>query len=518
VVRSVADSKKTGRQQERMLPLLKRHEVLVLRGAGFDQSDVARRTGVAVRTVKRIEREGTVLHVDDNAEVKRRRIGRPSKAEPFRPFVVRHLAEQPDIMSLELLRRAKLDGYSGSKTALYALIATLRPPKQQAPVVRFEGVLGEFSQHDFGQVDVTFIDGSTKRVHFFASRLKYSRMVQVTIVPNQQVEPLVRTLATHFDAFGGVPLLAVFDRPKTIAFKWKKDGSVTDWNPTFAQSMLELGVGVELCWPRRGNQKGSVENLVGWVKGSFFKQRRFIDDADLEEQLRAWLVEVNTKTVSRATGVTPEARMVAERERLRPLKVKPAELALRFPVLVGPTGFVLHDGALYSMPPESLGLSGMLFLYASRVHIVAGRFNAWHDRKKPGEKAVSPEHRAQRVAAVSGKRAKRYEKREQLLMLGSSAHDYITVLVHRKPKTWLHDVEKMFELLQDYGDDAMRDAIALALGEQTFGAAYVSHFLKSSASEARRASRRAGGAQPRDCERIQLPLPFGSAERRGGCS
>jgi hypothetical protein len=33
---------------------------------------------------------------------------------------------------------------------------------------------GEFSQHDFGHVDVTFVDGRKKRVHFFASRLKYS--------------------------------------------------------------------------------------------------------------------------------------------------------------------------------------------------------------------------------------------------------------------------------------------------------------------------------------------------------
>jgi hypothetical protein len=31
-------------------------------------------------------------------------------------------------------------------------------------VVRFEGLPGEFSQHDFGQVDVRFLDGSTRRV------------------------------------------------------------------------------------------------------------------------------------------------------------------------------------------------------------------------------------------------------------------------------------------------------------------------------------------------------------------
>ena len=36
-------------------------------------------------------------------------------------------------------------------------------------------------------------------------------------MPNEQVESLVRTMVDHFAAMGGIPLLAVFDRPKTVA-------------------------------------------------------------------------------------------------------------------------------------------------------------------------------------------------------------------------------------------------------------------------------------------------------------
>ena len=88
---------------------------------------------------------------------------------------------------------------------------------------------------------------------------------------------------------GGVPLLAVFDRPKTVALAWGKDGQVTEWNPIFAGVALDLAVGIEVCWPASPRQKGAVENLVGWVKGSFFKQRRFLDEADLQAQLIEWL-------------------------------------------------------------------------------------------------------------------------------------------------------------------------------------------------------------------------------------
>jgi transposase len=49
-----------------------------------------------------------------------------------------------------------------------------------------------------------------------------------------------------------------------------------------------MGIGVELCWPHRAQEKGAVENLVGFVKGSFFKVRRFQDGEDLEQQLGDW--------------------------------------------------------------------------------------------------------------------------------------------------------------------------------------------------------------------------------------
>ena len=258
-----------------MIELLKRHEIQVLRRAGHKLREVAKLAGVSVRSVQRVEAESAVSHVDTAAARVERKIGRPSKAEPFRGFVVEQLAKEPELLSVEVLRRARLEGYDGGKTALYELVHSIRP-KPVRLMTRFEGLPGEFSQHDFGHVDVRFLDGTKKRVHFFASRLKYSRWAEVSLVPNEQVETLVRTMVDHFSAIGGIPLLAVFDRPKTVALKWGRDGQVTEWNPTFAGVALDLGLGVELCWPHSPQQKGSIENLVKWVKGSFFKQRRFL--------------------------------------------------------------------------------------------------------------------------------------------------------------------------------------------------------------------------------------------------
>jgi transposase len=432
--------------------------------------------------VKRIAQEGPVVHVDEAAERAKRQIGRPSAVANFRKQVVEILQEKPDLASLEILRRVRGAGYQGGKTALYALVASLRP-KPAKPLVRFEGLPGEFSQHDFGQVEVEFVNGTSQRIHFFASRLKYSRLMRVNLVKDETVESLVRTLAEHLASWGGVPLQCVFDRPKTIALEWRKNGEVTEWNPVFAYATLEMGVGVELCWPYRAQQKGSVENLVGFVKSSFFKVRRFHDEEDLRQQLRDWHREVNEERPCRATGIIPGMRLAEEAPRLRALKVQPEDLAIRLPVYVGPTGTVLHDGHAYSMPPEAISMPATLYLYAEQVRIVAGRYEAVHPRKFVAHEGSSlAEHRAALVAAVSGKRGKRYLKRQQLLELGEPAIRYLTEIVHRRPRQWFEDVDRLHAILQNHGPAVLRRAMEAGLKEQIFGASYVERSLQQGLS------------------------------------
>ena len=272
----------------------KRRDILLLLAAAVPQERIAELTGVSVRTIRRIAREPVEPAAPrPRAQPRRSGPGRPSVVAPYRDAVAEMLAAEPRLKSLEVLRRLRERGYAGGKSALYALAKELRP-RAVRPICRFEGVAGEFSQHDFGEVRVEWTGGGRQKVVFFASRLKHSRYALVTRVPNQRVETLVRTLAAHFVQFGGLPLMAVFDRPKTIVTRSDpRTGAVLAWNPTFAEVTTRLGVTVEVCWPYRANQKGSVENLVGWVKGSFFKLRRFLDEEDLEMQLQAWHDEVN---------------------------------------------------------------------------------------------------------------------------------------------------------------------------------------------------------------------------------
>lgn len=458
-----------------MIGPMARHRVQVLREAGMKLRRIAAETGISLRSVKRVVCEPRVERPALAGQAREHGVGRPSVVEAWRDRVAAVLAAEPALPTVEILHRLREERYAGGKSALYELVRELRP-KATPPLVRFEGVPGEFSQHDFGQVEVRYPEGARERIHFFVSRLKHSRWVDVRVVENEGVESLVRSLLAGFESFGGVPLVAVFDNPKTVVLS--RAGGRIQWNDTFGQTALDYRFAPELCTPRRGQEKGSAENLVGFVKNGFFKVRRFHDRSDLEAQLAAWQLEVNTVRPCRATGVPPAERIAAERERLRPLAIPAAEYALRFSAFVGPTGLVSFQGYRYSMPPEAIGIPGMLWLYPERLRIVAGRFEREHPRvPEQGKDSIHPEDRAARLAQVAGKRGRLYLQRQEIFDLGPAAVAFLTEIVHRHRFTWQGEVEQLHGALVQHGPAALHRALSVAHERELYGAPHVLRLL-----------------------------------------
>ncbi len=459
-----------------MIGAMTRHEIQILRAVKMTQGAVAAKTGVSVRSVRRIEHEAPVTASETAVLLKARSVGRPSVTAGWAERVEGWLRQERDLPGVEILRRLREEpGYRGGKSAVDELVRRLRPTTV-APLVRFEGVPGEFSQHDFGHVDVRYADGRVERVHFFASRLTWSRFGHVTLVPDEREETLVRALLDAFAAFGGVPLVTVWDNPKTVVLSRK--GDLIVWNPVVGQVALDYRFAPELCWPRAARQKGAVENLVGWLKGSFFRCRRFHDRADLEAQLARWLGAANTERPSRATGEIPAARLEIERARLRPLVIAPADYALKVPV-VNARGRVSYEGREYSMPPAAIDQPATLHLYRDRIEIVTktGAVSGHPRDLRPGQASILPEHHAAMVEAVRGVRGRLYDQRQSLWELGPAAEQWLTELVHRRPARWRPDVEQCFRDLQDDGPAALLDAFAWGVRHHAIGAEYVATHL-----------------------------------------
>lgn len=455
--------------------MLDRHAVQELVRAKLTAREIAKQLGVSVRTIRRIVREGDVQTGDDAAARSARHIGRPQVTDAIRTRVQALVLEDPERPPGEICRLLKDDGTPLGLSTVYRVLAGVRSTIPASLQVRFEGVAGEYAQFDFGVVSVRLTDGSRRAVHFAAYRLKYSRWVHVVLVPNERVEALIRSLLDSFASSGGVPLRVVFDNPKTVVVRREEGRPV--WNAVLAPVAIDYGFTIELCTPRQPQQKGAVENLVGFVKRSFFRARRFADvTSDLPEQLTEWLTEVNTVRPNRATKEIPAVRLDAEQKRMKPLAVEPNEYGLRFAVTVGPTAMVTHQGIRYAMPARACGIPATLWLYPTRVKIVTAgsKHEAVHARfPEQGTVSYLPGQRSAQLASVAGERKRLYFMRERILELGPIGEAYLTELIHRRPHIWKGDVERLFALLEELGDAHFRAVLQRALFQQMIGAEYV---------------------------------------------
>jgi len=461
--------------------MLDRHAVQKLLDAGVKPRAVAQQFRVSRRTIERVAREHRIrcdadgiLRRDADGEVPASP-GRPAVTEAVRARVQALVLDDPERPPGEICRLLREEGTALGLSTVYRLLRDVRATIPAALQVRFEGVAGEFAQFDFGEVSVRLAEGSRRTVHFAAYRLKYSRWVHVVLVPNERVEALIRSLLESFAASGGVPLRVVFDNPKTVVLRYEDGRPV--WNAVLAPVAIDYGFTIELCTPRQPQQKGAVENLVGYVKRAFFRARRFTDvTTDLPRQLADWLVEVNTTRPNRATKEIPATRLVAEQARMKPLALAPTEYGLRVAVTVGPTAMVTYQGIRYAMPAAACGLPATLWLYPDRVKIVTAgsRHEAVHPRF-PAHGSVSylPGQRAAQLAAVAGARKQLYFMRERILELGPVGEGYLTELIHQRPHTWKGDVERLFALLEELGDGLFRLVLQRALFQRLIGAEYV---------------------------------------------
>ena len=450
----------------RMYDDMTRKTVRVLAEAGVCGEAIEAATGVSVRTVRRI------VAGEDGTQQVTARVGRPSKVGGFTGTVAGWLASDPKVSTLAILERLREVGYTGGKSAVYELVRDRRPTGGEL-IARFEGLPGEFSQHDFGETKVRYQDGSVEKIQFFVSRLKYSRMLRVLLVPDQRTESLCDGLVDAFRFFGGVPLLSVFDNPKTIVAS--RQGSDVVWNRTFRTFCEEAGIEPTVTWPYSPQEKGAVENGVGFVKSSFFKVHQFRDRTDLEARLAKWHETVNDERPCRATGEVPRVRAMLEASRLRPLKIGKEGFRLRFPRQVRTDGFCEFDGIRYFVGKKWIGQMVNLRVGKSDVRIhVDGQELAHPRHPENRRRSVLP---SQHPELLEKRGARPYVKRDFLIELCPAATWVITEIRHRRPDEWTRHIDRAYELLLEYGEGPLRAALMRMGQERLVGVEYLEAIL-----------------------------------------
>jgi hypothetical protein len=338
------------------------------------------------QTMARLTEDEPLQTLDEEAlPAAGRPVGRPSKAEPFRQLVADATARDPSIPSADLLAEARRAGYQGGKSAFYALVARVRPSTRRN-LLALEALPGEWSQHEFGWVRARTHSGELLDLPILITRLRYSRWLEASILPDTRVESILRAFLRHLASIEGVPMVAAFSRPDRVTTRFDLPDGRVEWHPMLANLALDLGIGLELCRPERG-RKAPGEALQRWIESSAFAEPvANVDEA--RQVLHEWLVVANTKRPAPATGVVPVARMEDERNRLRPLRLDPEGLVLRMPINIGPRGRVSYEGTVWTVPSALAGSAATLHVASDALRLVTSSCELVHPRRAAQEMAT----------------------------------------------------------------------------------------------------------------------------------
>src|SRR5437763_6155574 len=454
-----------------MLRYMERSTIYYLKQKGWSNVQIAEFTGHHRDTVARVLRE--------EVEKKPKTRERPSAVAVFDAQIAQWLDQDISVIRMLELARANTDHpYSGGETAFYDYVRKVRRARKQTPqnlALHFGGVPGEFLQIDWGEVRdfaLTKEGMEPQTRYFFAARLKYSRYMYVSFQTDMREETLLRCLIACFAEIDGVPWAVVTDNMKT-AVLGRDEQNQPIWNPAYQKLAVEFKFHPDVCAPASGNQKGAVENLVKFVKGNFLGGRTFYDDADLTEQCRAWLRQVNAERPSEATGLPPAVRLAEEQPKFGPLPVVTSDYGFFDCVVVSREGLVAIETNRYSVPAHLMGRALTARIHTSRIEVFADQEMVATHARRPAQqhlRVIDPMHFE--AAFVGKPRGRVMVYRDWLCNLSPVVMSYVHEISHKRRKEMKQQMLALYDLAQDIGLADFVAALELAAEQQMYGAEY----------------------------------------------
>ena len=117
---------------------------------------------------------------------------------------------------------------------------------------------------DWGEAFVE-MGGKRKKVHLFCMRLRSSGTPFVRAYPGEKLEDFLEGHLKAFEYFGGIPRECWYDNLRSAVIK-VLSGPYRVEHDLFSSLRIHYLFDSVFCGVRKGNEKGAVENLVGYVR------------------------------------------------------------------------------------------------------------------------------------------------------------------------------------------------------------------------------------------------------------
>ncbi len=276
-------------------------------------------------------------------------VRRASAIDPYLPFIRETLKQFPTLTASRLYGMAQSRGYPGRPDHFRHLIARHRPRRQSEAYLRLRTLPGEQCQIDWGHFGHLEIGRARRPLMAFVMVLSWSRQIFLRFYLDARMENFLRGHVAAFDAWGGVPRIALYDNLKSAVLE--RQGNAIRFNPTLLALAGHYRFEPRPVAVARGNEKGRVERAIRYIRDAFFAGRTFTDIDDLNAQADAWTSgPASERRCPEDETLTVKMAFDQEQPRLLALPPNACVTDEVKAVSVGKTPYVRFDLNDYSVP------------------------------------------------------------------------------------------------------------------------------------------------------------------------
>lgn len=401
---------------------------------------------------------------------------RPSRLDPYLPFVLDTLRRYPKIPASRLYDMCRERGYRGSPHHFRHLIARHRPPRPAEAYQRMRTLPGEQAQVDWAHFGRVQVGRAERALLAFVMVLSYSRQVFLRFYFGQHTENFLRGHEAAFAAWGGVARVLLYDNLKSAVLDRRGDAIV--FNPLLIAFANHYRYEPAAAAPYRGNEKGRVERAIRFVRTSFWPARTWRDLDDLNHQAEQWChgraaerpwPDDRSKTVADA--------FAEEKPRLRQLPDTGFPTEERREVKIGKSPYARFDSNDYSVPHELARRTAEVRATLERVRVLyRGEVVADHARSfDRGQTIEDPAH----IEALRKLKSevRRHRSLDRLAQAAPSSQELFMQLAERGENLG-RMTQLVGGLLDEYGAVRLEQAIREALPAGTLHYHALRHILE----------------------------------------
>ena len=256
---------------------------------------------------------------------------RSSKLDPFKGQIVAML-ERHAYTAQQILQQLSPQGYAGAYSILKDFVRKVRPVHKPA-FLKLEFAAAEAAQVDWGSFGSVAVGSTRRRLSFFVMVLCYSRLMYVEFTLKETMEQFLSCFQNALTFMGGTTKKIIIDNLKVGVLRHPIGGQA-QFNPRFLDFAAHHGFEPVACNVRKANEKGRVENGVGYVKKNFLSGLEIPSFQAINPAARQWLDTVANVRIHGETNCKPRELFDQEKSLLRALPVMPYDCAVLKPCSV----------------------------------------------------------------------------------------------------------------------------------------------------------------------------------------